>query len=97
MGKLKKITTILLSRNKKPKTEKWVLDRRACCKSCKYNTLNLQNYKKKLLKLLSDSLSFIMGRAEDDKLGNCTACEMCSIFFKTETKIEKCPEKLWKY
>ena len=72
---------------------------RKICKDCLYNSKNLEYIpiKKRTLIFLSDTLSFIMGRKEEDNLGNCLGCESCSIYFKTfEYNWEDCPKGKWK-
>ncbi len=71
---------------------------RKICKDCLYNSKNLEYIpiKKRILIFLSDTLSWVMGRKEEDNLGNCMACDSCSIFFKTfEWKWETCPKDKW--
>ena len=46
---------------------------------------------------LSDFYSLITGNKQTDKLGNCTACAGCSIYYKTEETYESCPENKWSY
>ncbi len=89
---LKKIRTIALSRIKKPKEDWTVEEKRKLCKVCEYNSLNVQKIPlfKLILKNLSDFLSWITNKAEEDNLGNCLACESCSIFYKTVDE-EHCP------
>lgn len=95
----KKFLTILLSRFKKPqeKIPQWIKDRREKCKSCEWNTLNIEKLplKKRLIKALSDFYSYITNKQEEDILGNCSACSMCSIYFKTEEEVEYCPKNKW--
>jgi len=93
---MKKIKIILFSRFLKIE-EDWVFKRREVCKHCTYNTLNLEklSLKQKILKYFSDLYSSITGNRDEDNLGNCSACEMCSIFYKTQTEVEKCPQKKW--
>lgn len=78
--------------------EDWILDRRKQCKVCKYNTKNLHNLplKKQIVKWFSDFYSFITGNKDKDILGNCSACEMCSIYYKTKEIDEYCPKEKWK-
>ena len=94
----KKLWIILLSRNKKPNQEQWVLDRREVCRTCEFNTINIEKLplKKRIIKFLSDFYSKIMGKEEVDTLGNCSACDMCSVYFKSETDVEYCPKNKWK-
>lgn len=97
---LKKIKIILLSRLKKPKENKEVLRKRSICKGCEFNSLNMEKlpFKKLIVKKLSDFYSFIAGKSEEDNLGNCEACESCSLFYKTIYE-DHCPhpkEDKWK-
>ena len=46
---------------------------------------------KLIYKKLSDFYSFICGKSEEDNLGNCVACESCSVYYKTQDEEEKCP------
>lgn len=98
---LQKIRIIILSRNKKPQNEKWIEERREVCKHCNYNTINMKSIPltKRLLKYLSDLYSFMWGTLDKDNLGNCSACDSCSIFYKTEEDTEECKhpiENQWK-
>lgn len=95
---LDKIKTILLSRVKHNKEEKWVTERVTTCLECKYNTLNggsLKGYRF-FLATLSSFYSKIMGRSKEDIFGNCSACSMCSIYFKASEKDENCIKDKWK-
>jgi hypothetical protein len=82
---LKLIRTITLSRIKKTKPSELVEYKREICKTCEYNTLNLESIPplKLILKKLSDFYSWMTGNAEVDVLGSCSACESCSIYYKT--------------
>lgn len=93
---LSKIRIILLSRIKKPKTSGLVEYRRAMCKICEYNTLNLESVPpmKLLIKKLSDFYSWITGNSDVDVLGNCSACEMCSVYYKSRDE-DHCPKDKW--
>lgn len=97
---LKKIKIILLSRLKKSKEDKEVLRKRSICKGCEFNSLNMEKlpFKKSIIKKLSDFYSFIAGKSEEDNLGNCTACESCSIYFKIlmSDEGEDCIKGYWK-
>lgn len=71
---------------------------RAICKNCKFNSKNTEKVpiKKRILIFLSDTLSWIMARKEEDNLGNCSICT-CSVFFKTQENLwEDCPKGYWK-
>ena len=87
---LKKIRIIISSRLKKTKTSGLVEYRREICKICEYNTLNLEYISpiKLVIKALSDFYSWITGNSEVDVLGNCSACEMCSIYYKSRDEEE---------
>lgn len=89
---MKKIKTIILSRIKKTKTSALVEYKRSICKKCEYNTLNLESVPplKLIIKKLSDFYSWITGNADVDVLGNCSACEMCSIYYKSRDE-QECP------
>lgn len=97
---LKKIQTIVLSRIKKPKEDWIVEEKRKICKVCNYNSKNMQKIplSKSILKVLSDFYSWIMGKADEDNLGNCLACESCSIYYKSVDE-NHCPhpegDKWW--
>lgn len=84
MRLIKKLIIIIKSRLKKPKEDKEVLRKRSICKDCEFNSLNMEKlpFKKLIIKKLSNFYSFIAGKSEEDNLGNCTACESCSIYFK---------------
>lgn len=97
---MKKIKTIVLSRFKKEKNqEDWVEVRRSFCKPCIHNSNNKSkiSFKKRVLIWLSDFYSFITNTKDVDNLGNCTACDSCSIYFKTQEEYEKCPIDKWDY
>ena len=94
---LNKIKTILLSRIKHNKEEQWVERRIETCLECNYNTLNggsLKGYRF-FLATLSSLYSRLMGRAKEDIYGNCSACTMCSIYFKASEKEEDCKKGKW--
>jgi hypothetical protein len=93
---IKKIKTIILSRFKSNK-EKWVEARRLICLGCEYNSLYVSSPRgyRFFLTTASRAYSWITGRLKDDKLSNCTACSMCSIYFKTAEKEEICPKGKW--
>lgn len=86
------LITIILSRIKKTKTTKEIEFKRKQCKTCEFNTLNIKKLtlKQKLIKLLSDFYSFTTFNRKVDVLGNCTACELCSVYYKTIDE-EHCP------
>lgn len=90
---IRKIRTIIFSRFKKPNEESFIKARRKICASCEYNTKNIENLKfaVKVVKFFSDLYSYITGNKNVDTLGNCTACEICSIYYKTAEKVEQCP------
>jgi hypothetical protein len=92
--------TILQSRFKKTNESDDVERKRAICKKCEYNSLNLQKieFKKRALIKLSDFYSWITGNKKKDNLGNCTSCDSCSILYKTVDE-QYCPhptEDKWK-
>jgi len=58
--------------------------------------LRNHNFFLAMLVSLSNAYSWLTGRLKDDKLSNCTACSMCSIYFKTAEKEEICPKGKWK-
>lgn len=94
---LKKIKIILLSRLKKPKEDKEVLRKRSICKSCEFNSINMEKlpFKKLIIKKLSDFYSFIAGKSEEDNLGVCSLC-LCSLYYKTLEDSEECLKGYWK-
>ena len=95
---LNKLKIILLSRVKHNKEEQWVKRRIATCLECNYNTLNggsLKGYRF-FLATLSSLYSQLMGRAKEDIYGNCSACSMCSIYFKAFESDENCIKGKWK-
>ena len=94
---LNKLKIIIFSRFKKPKIEPWIQKRRDLCKKCKWNTLNQVRLpiKVRFIKWLSDLYSWITGNSKNDNLGNCTACEICSIYYKTAEKVEYCEKEKW--
>ena len=93
----KNFKTIALSRFKKPNKEQFVKDRRNECDICDFNTKNQENLslKVRVIKWLSDFYTWITFRKNHDILGNCSACEVCSIYFKTQTEDEECPKGYW--
>lgn len=98
--KFKKLVIVILSRLKKPNQEQWVEDRRKECRVCPFNTLNLEEnkltFKKKLLKNLSQFYSKITGNGDVDVLGECTACETCSVYYKSLEPTSYCEKNKWK-
>ena len=91
---------ILMSRWRKEKPTDDIIKKRELCFNCEYNSLNMKKMplNKKILKNLSDLYSFICGKLDEDNLGNCTACDSCSIFYKSLDD-EHCPHPLgdkWK-
>lgn len=78
------LKTIILSRIKNPKEDKETSRKREICRTCEYNSKNIEKIplKKLLIKKLSDFYSYIMGRADEDNLGNCTLCG-CSVYYKS--------------
>lgn len=94
---INKIKTIIFSRIQKPNNEKWVADRRKECYKCEWNTENQKRipFEKLVIKKLSDSFSWLVGKSQEDNLGNCTACSSCSIFYKSAEKVEDCPKGKW--
>lgn len=92
---INKIKIIIFSRFKKPNKEYWVINRRAICAKCNFNTKNIESlpFKTRVIKFLSDKYSYITGNRKIDNLGNCTACEVCSIYYKTAESVEQCPAK----
>ena len=92
MNFIKTTLIIIRSRFKNDIVDEVVEQKRAICKTCNYNSLNMQSVPplKKFLKWLSDLYSKITGNAKVDVLGNCHACEACSILFKSRDE-EECP------
>ena len=85
---------IVLSRFNNKKLDLKIIEKRKVCKNCEYNSINIdmvvvKKYKV-FLKILSDFYSWITGNADRDILGNCFACEACSVYYKTEDE-EVCP------
>lgn len=95
---IEKIKLIIFSRFKKPNEESFVKARRETCAKCEFNTLNQTklDLKTKVIKAFSDLFSRVTGRKEEDNLGNCTACDICSIYFKSAEKVEDCVKGKWK-
>lgn len=98
--KFKKLVIIVLSRFKKPNQEQWIKDRRKECAVCPFNTLNLEknklSFNKKLLQRLSRFYSIITGNKDVDVLGECTACETCSVYYKSSEPTSYCEKNRWK-
>jgi hypothetical protein len=92
---INKIKTIIFSRFKKPKETNWIKERRSKCAKCTFNTKNIEklSIRVRIIKSLSDLYSTITGNRKVDNLGNCTACEICSIYYKTAESVEYCPAK----
>ena len=101
MSKKKSFNVIQIIRSRFKKSEDHEVKRkRAICKKCEFNSKNteIKSKKQKFLKFLSDSLSFITFNKDTDNLGNCLACDVCSIYYKTIDE-EECPhpkKDLWK-
>lgn len=95
---IEKIKIIVLSRLKKEKPDPIVEAKRKICAFCEWNTKNQIKLSLgvRLVKGLSDFYSWITGNAEKDNLGNCTACEICSIYYKTLEISEVCEKGKWK-
>ncbi len=91
---INKIRTIVFSRFKKPNKESFVEKRREICRTCPLNTKNLEklSFKIKVVKFFSDLYSSITGNKKEDDLGSCSVCG-CSIFYKTQEKLESCAAK----
>lgn len=95
---IKKIKTIINSRFKTTKEQPtWLKKRRETCLGCKHNSLNIscKTFTQTFLATLSYFFSWITGKAKDDNLGNCLACNACSIYFKTNELEEICPKDKW--
>lgn len=92
---INKIRTIVFSRFQKPNEESFVTARREICAKCEFNTKNLDTITigTRIVKFFSDAYSWVTGNKEVDVLGNCTACEICSIYYKTAERVEQCPAK----
>lgn len=86
-----------MSRFRRQREEEWVKQRRVTCLECENNSLNdtSSTLAHDFLAALSYFYSWITGRAEEDNLGNCLACESCSIYFKTNELEENCPKEKW--
>lgn len=96
---MKTIIKIIKSRFTKPKTDKEIERKKNICKNCEFNSLNAEKieFKKKLLKKLSDFYSLIAGKKEEDNLGLCTVCG-CSVYYKIlmSEDGEDCLKGKWK-
>ena len=92
-----KLLTIIKSRFKQQREEQWIKKRRATCLECEYNSLNTTSTSSahNFLATLSYFFSWITFRAKEDNLGNSTACDSCSIYFKTNELEENCPKGKW--
>ena len=90
------ITRIINSRLSKERKDEWVYERLSICKTCKYNSKNniKESLKEKILKNLSDFLTFITFADKKD-LGYCKVCT-CDLYFKTQIKEENCEKEKWK-
>lgn len=95
---LKKLRIIILSRFKNKEEEEYIKKRRVTCLECESNSLNatsisMLNF---FMTALSNFYSFITGNSKEDNLGNCLACEACSVYYKTAEDEESCPKGKWK-
>lgn len=83
-----------MSRFKKGTNSEEVQRKREICRKCDYNSNNVAPDKvalsKRILKYLSDLYSKLAGKQDEDNLGNCLACDSCSIYYKTEDE-DHCP------
>jgi len=96
---IKRTTTIINSRFKKSnEKEEFIIYRRGVCSRCEFNSNNQSkvNPYKLFLKSLSDFYSWITFNSKKDNLGNCLACDSCSIYYKSIEVEEVCPENKWK-
>lgn len=92
-----KVLIIIKSRFKKNTEDKEAKRLRSICKSCEFNSKNLDYipWKKRVLIAVSDTYSWMTGKKEEDSLGNCSICT-CSVYYKTqEYKFEECPKNKW--
>lgn len=91
------IKKIILSRFKETRDEVFVANRRGVCLRCEFNSNNQikVNPYKFFLKSLSDFYSWVTFNSKKDNLGNCMACDACSIFYKTSEEEEICPKNKW--
>jgi hypothetical protein len=94
---MKILKTIILSRFKKPREEGETERRRGICKVCPFNSKNVHKIPltKLVLKKLSDFYSWITGNADEDNLGNCTACKSCSIYYLSSESENHCKKEKW--
>lgn len=96
---LKKFKRIILSRFKTPPEEKIFNHRLSVCKSCPYNTKNMQKVSLKvtIIQLLSNFYTFVVNKKVED-LGNCSACGGCDVYYKCLDALDKneCPKNKWK-
>lgn len=95
---MKKLLTIIKSRFKKEETTQQVKDRREVCKGCEFNSKNVDNipFRKLIWKKLSDFYSLLCGTLDEDNLGNCLACNSCSLYYSTKEPEESCKKNKWK-
>lgn len=97
-NRFKQIKTILLSRFKKEKENQIIKERRKYCSVCKWNSKNQQKLSigVRFIKFWSDFYSLVTFNSKKDVLGNCTACDICSIYYKTKEMEEDCEKGYWK-
>ena len=88
----KTIRTIILSRIKKTKNDKWIQDRRNICSVCPKNTKNMSSVslKIKLIKALSNFYTWILFKPKTN-FGNCSICG-CDVFYSTREKESECSD-----
>lgn len=98
-----KIKRILLSRKKKEKKDnniqKYIEKALRECIGCEFNSKNAGKvtFKKRFMIFLSNTLTRVYGRQDEDVYGNCTVCSGCSVYYKTqEIEFEECPKNKWK-
>lgn len=95
---LRKFKRIILSRFKTPPEEKVLNHRLTTCKSCPFNTKNMQKVSLKvtILQELSKFLNFVLNKKSDD-YGTCSVC-FCECFWKATDALDKneCPKNKWK-
>lgn len=94
---MKLIKTIILSRFKKPKTEKWIEDRKNQCKVCPFNTANMDkiSIKQKIYRVLSNLLTLITTGHLNKDDSECSLCH-CTLTYKQIEPTEKCLDNRWK-
>lgn len=91
-----KIKRIIMSRFLNNDEESWVKERRNICKTCPFNTRNIEKItlKVKLLKILSDFYTRVVGKKSID-LGVCSICS-CDLYYKTQEEDKReCPKNKW--